>query len=138
MDYDGIHIIDLSGKDKSWQFVDEQHDSNIWGAFHDNKYLVVGLSGRFMYSNAGYSVCVVDLESGVVVKQIMGYYGSESIYYNEKTEQLALVEFDENDNNSIVISFVSFPSIDKLVSYCRDITKGMKLDDKRRRTFYLD
>ena len=138
MGYDGIHITDLSGKYKSWQFVDEQHDSNIWGAFHDNKYLVVGMSGRFMYSNVEYSVCVVDLESGIVVKQIMGYYGPKNIYYNKETEQLAFVEFDESDNNNIDISFVPFPSIDKLVSYCRDITKGMKLDDKRRRTFYLD
>lgn len=125
---EGIRIVDLKGKYKSQNIINEKYESSIVGSFHNDKYLVIYAGQRERYSMIDPKVLILDLASGIIVKQM----DNNDIYYNKELEQLAVVEGAET------IETIDFPALPRLVSICRKETEGMRLTEVSRRKFYLD
>jgi hypothetical protein len=125
---EGIRIVDLKGEYKSQNIMNEKYESSIVGSFHNDKYLVIYAGQRERYSMIDPKVLIIDLASGIIVKQM----DNNDIYYNKELEQLAVVEGAET------IETIDFPALPRLVSICRKETEGMRLTEVSRRKFYLD
>lgn len=128
MNLDGISIVDLKGEYKRQIIMNEKFDLRIIGSFHNNKYLVVLAGQRERYSMIDPKVLILDLASGIMVKQM----DHDDFYYNKELEQLAVVKGTET------IETIDFPALPRLVSICRKETEGMRLTEVSRRKFYLD
>ena len=128
-----IRVLDLKGEYKSQIIMNEKYESNIIGSFHNDKYLVILAGKREQYSMTDSKVLILDLASGIIVKQLDSGYND--IYYNKELEQLAVVEVTETIET---IETIDFPTLPRLVQICRKETEGMKLTEMSRRKFYLD
>lgn len=135
---DGRYYIRIVGKklifeDKKGIYKDWQHEGdygcNVFGIIN-GKYLIVNNEQRFF---SDYSI--IEMRSGV---EICRFQNAGDLYYDLKMERFLINGYVYGDTYTTDIPYVyDFPSYEKVVTKCREITRGMFLSESSKRFYYL-
>lgn len=91
--------------------------------------LVIGLGPM----DRQYGLDIIDIATGISVYHIPPDFYVDCVYYNQKSGLISFGNKEGPDTSFLV----RFPTLDHLVSLCREATRNMVLSSETRRKYYL-